>query len=440
MRYDRVMRRPAGLAIVLGLLACTRPADPSPPAATAGHADAPATGPTESAPEVAPAAHVGAAAPAGRRAPASLPEGTLAFAGACDVDPAEVVTIAAVGDVLLHHELQKQAYTDPAGFGALWRDVALVLARTDLTYANLEVPIAQGLDKQGPADDPGLRFDNRVYTGYPFFNAHPSLAAALAEVGVDVVSTANNHALDRGAAGLVRTLDNLDAAKIRHAGTRRTTDDPWFAITEAKGMRVAWLACTLHTNFGKDDLGQVLHCFTQTKEVLEQVAALAKRDDVDAVIVTPHWGKEYDPVPQPKQRELARKLVDAGATAVIGAHPHVLQPWERIVAEGGREAFVHYSLGNFVHHQRSLDRRSSIVLVLGLHRAETGKAAVVGARVIPIHVRMEGDKQAFFVEAIDRAGEPADARALVVDMYGEANMMAPDDPLDVAPWCVAAAG
>lgn len=419
-------------------LACTRGADPATPVQTAA-APAIEGKPAAPSPDAAPPA---AADPSPRpattrRQPAKLPEGYLAFAGACDpeVDPAAVVTIAAIGDVLMHHELQKQAYASPDGFAALWPNLADLLGKTDLSYANLEVPIATGLTKDGPAKDPGKTFDNAVYTGYPFFNAHPSLAAALATAGIDVVSTANNHALDRGSDGLVRTLDALDAAKIQHTGTRRTAKEPWHTMTEAKGLHVAWLACTLHTNFGKDDLGQVLHCFKQTKQVLAEVEALAARDDIDAVIVTPHWGKEYDPVPQDKQRELARKLVDAGATAIIGAHPHVLQPWEKLAAGGGREAFVHYSLGNFAHHQRSLERRSSIILVLGLHARKGAKATVVGARYVPIHVRMEGDKKAFFVESIDRAGGPPDARQLVVDMYGPANLLGPDEALDVAPHC-----
>src|SRR5204863_9732776 len=115
-------------------------------------------------------------------------------------------------------------------------------------------------------------------------------------------------------------------------------------------------------------------CFKQTKELLATVRALAP--DVDAVIVTPHWGKEYDPVPQEKQRTLAQQLVDAGATAVLGAHPHVLQPWEKRVAADGREAFVLYSLGNFAHHQRSLPRRSSIIAYLGLRKDASGKVRV----------------------------------------------------------------
>lgn len=418
------------------MLACSRAPEASQPSAPAGEpgptkAAAPPDTDAAAAAAVTPAS---AAAPRRREPTGPLPDRYLAFAGACDAG--EVVTIAAIGDVLLHHELQKQAYAAPEGFGVLWAGVADLIAKADISYANLEVPIATGMTKDGEATDPGPKFDNAVYTGYPFFNAHPSLAAALAKAGIDVVSTANNHALDRGSLGIDRSLDALDAAKLAHTGTRRKgSKEPWHAVTEAKGLRIGWVACTLHTNFGKDDHDQVLHCFKQTKQLLATVRALADGDEVDAVIVTPHWGKEYDPVPQDKQKKLAGELVEAGATAVLGAHPHVLQPWEKLTAADGREAFVLYSLGNFAHHQRSLPRRSSIIAYLGLRKDAKGDVEVVGARYLPIHVRMVGDKQKFFVESVDRDDGPADARQLVVDMYGPANLLGPDDPLDVAPHC-----
>jgi len=363
-----------------------------------------------------------------------VPDGYLAFDRACTGGP--VVTIAAIGDVLLHHELQKQAYAAKERFRNLWSNVADLLAAADVTYANLEVPIAHGMTKDGEAKDPGLEFDSAVYTGYPFFNAHPSLAEDLATTGIDIVSTANNHALDRGSLGLERTLDALDRAKLVHAGTRRTTKEPFHAITRVgpaeEGIRIAWVACTLHTNFGKDTTGQVLHCFKKKDraKLLATVRDLAAADDVDAVVVTPHWGKEYATSPHETQIELAQDLVDAGATAVLGAHPHVLQPWTKLTAADGREAFVIYSLGNFAHHQRSLDRRSSMILYLGLHRDAQGRVVPAGVGYVPIHVRMEGDKQKFFVEAVDRvprSADTTDARALVVEMFGEGNLLGPDE-------------
>src|SRR5690606_16478559 len=103
-----------------------------------------------------------------------------------------------------------------------------------------------------------------------------------------------------------------------------------------KGMRIAWLACTLHTNFGKDHLGQVLHCFKgdKVKQLVEELAADAS---IDAVIVTPHWGKEYADQPSEGQMKYAQEWVDAGATAIIGSHPHVLEPWAKLTAKDGRE-------------------------------------------------------------------------------------------------------
>lgn len=372
----------------------------------------------------------------GRSDEPELPDGYLTFSGACEHD--DVVTIAAVGDVLIHRELQKQAMRSPERFEVLWPGVADLLAAADITYANLEGPTAYGITRQGEVvDDPGFRFDNKVYSGYAKFNYHPHLVEDLVQTGIDIVSTANNHALDRESLGVDRTLDALDKAKLRHSGTRRKgTKEPWHTVTEAKGLRIAWLACTERVNFGKDDFDQVLRCFDRKDTVRDLVAKLGRKSGIDAVIVTPHWGKEYSREAGEKQIEHAKKWLDAGAVAVIGAHPHVLQPWEKVTTADGREAFVLYSLGNFASHQRSLDRRSSVILYLGLAENAEGEVQLVGARYVPIHVRMEGDKEAFFVEAIDRVGgKPADARALVVDTYGRHNLMPPDEAPEVRPHC-----
>jgi poly-gamma-glutamate synthesis protein (capsule biosynthesis protein) len=436
-RYGNVAGRAATRAVIAAgatLVACTAapptdlpsaPAPMSPTTAPAAQAegDAPTSAPTPAAPYEPP--------PRER-----WPEGYLGFDHACE--PGPVVTIAAVGDLLLHRELQKQAFAAPQRYRALWSGVEDLLGRTDLTYANLEGPTAPGITRgRELVADPGLRFDNKVYTGYARFNYHPSLGIDLASAGVDVVSTANNHALDRGPVGIDRTLDALDTAGLRYTGTRRqsTPKAPWHAVTEAGGMRIAWLSCTLHTNYEEDAFGQVLPCFDDPNRVPKLVAKLAADETIDAVIVTPHWGKEYAPLPRPKETALARRLIEAGAVAVIGSHPHVLQPWERVVADDGRQGLVVYSLGNFASHQRDLPRRSSIVLYLGLRRDPEGRVVPAGARYVPLHVRMEGDKEAFFVEAIDRVGGHEDARAHVVQTFGAPNLLAPDADLDLAPHC-----
>lgn len=352
-----------------------------------------------------------------------LPDDYLAFSRACDRGAREI-TIAAVGDLLIHRELQKQAFRSPAHFRDLWSGVEGLISAADVSYANLEGPTAQGIDRRGnPRKDPGMVFDNRVYSGYARFNYHPVLVADLVSSGFDIVSTANNHSLDRGPLGVDRTIETLVAAKLPYTGTRRQDQQsaPWHAITHVEGITIAWLACTLHTNYQEDTLGQVLRCFDDPKTVPQLVGKLARRKDIDAVIVTPHWGKEYKHEPIGKQRRLAQAVIDAGAIAVIGSHPHVLQPWEKMTASDGREALTMFSLGNFASHQRDLPRRSSVVLYLGLSQGEDGTVWVNGARYAPITVRMEGDKESFFVERVDADGGPREVYEHIEGLMGAPN-------------------
>ncbi|MEM6294696.1 MAG: CapA family protein [Myxococcota bacterium] len=428
------MRR-ALLPIVLSLTACSPAAQPGAPepAPTPEPASTPepVRAPTPAAaPEPTPAAAVAEPEPE----PVALPEDYLAFDDACA--PQTVVTIAAVGDIMGHREIQRQAYKTDEGFGAVWANIADLLAAADVTYGNLEAPTAPGLGRDHEAhDDPGRRFDNTVYSGYARFNIHPSILDDLVRAGFDVVSTANNHSLDRDAEGIDRSLDQLRKRTLKHTGTRyQNSDDAFHTVTTAGDLRIAWVACTKHTNFGKDELGQVLHCFEPTDPVRKLVRRLKKRKNIDAIIVTPHWGKEYNHDPSERQQKFAQRWLDAGATAIIGSHPHVIQPWEIRETEDGRQGFVFYSLGNFFSHQRTLNRRSTVLLYVGLAKTEAG-VRVVGARYVPLHVRMEGNKNAFFVEAIDRVGGHDDARALLVEQLGDANLMPPQLPIDVRPHC-----
>ncbi|MEQ9812347.1 MAG: CapA family protein [Azospirillaceae bacterium] len=312
---------------------------------------------------------------------AAAPE--IAAEPACRPDNGLVV--GAVGDVLLHTRLQQQGY-GPEGFGSLWAPFVPYMSAPDIMYANMEGPTADGTVTGGRSvPDPGPVFDGSVYTSYPLFNYHPSLIPALAAAGVDIVSTANNHALDRGANGARRTIDNLEAAGMPFSGTRRDAGEvrPWSTVIEANGYRTAWLACTYDTNGVPDVDAQVLWCYRDEAEVLAEIARLDADPAIDAVFATPHWGYEYQTSPNDRQRRLGRAMIEAGASAVIGAHPHVLQPWEWYAAPNGNEGLIHYSLGNFVSNQRELPRRANIMLVLGLLPAADGDLAVVDYGFVP---------------------------------------------------------
>lgn len=300
--------------------------------------------------------------------------------------------LAAVGDILMHNTLQRDAANQATGFDNQFSRISAVLKHADITFANLEVPTAANVVASGRlVKGPAGRYDNRVYTGYPNFNAHPSLVSSIKSAGIDVVQTANNHSLDRQWRGIDATIDTLRAAKLPFTGTRHTQDKtaPWYTITRAnargRSYNIAWLACTYGTNDIPDRHKQVLFCFKQQAEVLATITALSKRRDIHAIMFMPHWGREYRHAPTDRQKKLAKLALDAGATAVVGTHPHVLQPIERYKTKDGRNGFIAYSLGNFISGQPSLARRSSIVLFMDMAPAKGGRLTVKKFRFLPVH-------------------------------------------------------
>ena len=363
----------------------------------------------------------------------TIAKGPVKFDRACD--PGEKLVIAAVGDVLLHGPLQRQAVASRDRFRSLWRDVEDLLEAADITYANLEGPTAQGVTSSGASTrDPGFRFDEVVYTSYPQFNYHPYLLEDLVASGVDVVSTANNHSLDRRSLGVDRTIDALESAGLTFTGTRRRGEErPWYAITSTKGFNVAWIACTYATNGIPDSKHQVLHCYDDAAELERMVSELAQRQGIDAVIVTPHWGEEYQANPGWDQVRLGRRLLDAGATAILGSHPHVTQPFEKYVTRDGRETFIIYSLGNFVSGQTSLPRKSTLLLYLGLTKGRDGRTFINGVRYVPLYMDIRNEVRG--VRAIDRLGGATESRALTVKMFGTWNLAQPELPVVTNPEC-----
>lgn len=303
----------------------------------------------------------------------------MRFQKACD--PGESMTIGAVGDVLLHGPLQKQGYK--IGFASMWKTLLPFMEGPDMMYANLEGPAAAGISSGGKqVADPGLVFDGKVYTGYPLFNYNPIIIKELQDGGVDIVSTANNHSLDRGAKGIRKTMEALEGYGMPYSGTRYTDDDPYHTITKNGSWTLAWIACAYDTNGIPDKEDIVLDCYDgRVSQLIKEL-----KSQVDAVIVTPRWGTEYKLFASDKQIKYGRQWIEDGAHAVIGAHPHVPQPWEKFKAKDGREGLILYSLGNFVSNQTGKDRQSSVLLYVGLTKSN-GQTWVNGARYIPLYMQ-----------------------------------------------------
>lgn len=343
----------------------------------------------------------------------------------------ELVVVGALGDLLIHNGPHRQGLAH--GFASLWAPLAPLLAAADVTYANLEGSLggraAPGFGKGRSTEKNRLVYD-------------PQLARALADAGLDVLSTANNHALDGGAAGVVATLDALDDARLAHTGTRRPGDrsSPWFTITETRGMRIAWLACSEWTNErepGDDDSdgALVLHCHRHRDEVLALVRALAARPDVDAVIATPHGGRERWPRADRLTRTLAHDLIEAGAVAVVGNHPHALQQWEVVRTAAGREGVVSTCSGASFSAIRAGEARAGAFLLLGLGRGPDGKARLRAARHVPLVYERLGER--FVLGPARASGTAAAARALerVLSLWSPWNEVAPVLPLRLSPAC-----
>jgi len=321
------------------------------------------------------------------------PGSRITFSNACTAG--KRITIVGIGDLLFHPPLEQEALTPAGSYRAFWKPVEGVLAGADLTYGNFEGTTAEGITTQLEfVKDPGRDWNNRVYSAplsQLLFNYHPSIVGDLKASGFSIVSTANTHSLDRGPIGIERTISNLTKGGVAITGTRlrNAKETPFSTVTTVKGLNVAWLACTYATNLFVDQFAQVLYCFEQRDQVLNEIRRLAASPLIDAIILTPHWGIEGSPEPEQRQRDLARDAIEAGATAVIGTHVHVLQPWDKLTASDGREGLVVYSTGNFISGQHHPAQRLGAMVVMELAK-EPGatKARVTAAGYVPTWIEI----------------------------------------------------
>lgn len=239
------------------------------------------------------------------------------------------VELAAVGDIMLGRYVGRRIERD--GPDKVFAGVAASLKTADLAFGNLECVLSE-----------------RPFVGNKRFElrGHARSVEALKSAGFDALSIANNHALDCGLDGRSDTERALFSARITPVGGSN-----YSAILEAKGIRIGFLA---FSDFPPPAMDGVLG---------DQIRAVHSQCDV--LVVSWHWGLELSQEVSPRQRALAEMAARAGADAVIGHHPHVLQPIEWLEL-GRRRCLVAYSLGNFVFDAKPGPERTSIVLHLAL--------------------------------------------------------------------------
>ncbi|MGV9279627.1 CapA family protein [Streptomyces sp. NPDC003730] len=234
-------------------------------------------------------------------------------------------TLVASGDVLPHDSIIERARFDAGGAGYDFRPMLAgarpVVSRADLALCHMETVYGANGD----------------YSGYPLFKSPPEVARALAATGYDGCSTASNHSVDDGADGIRRTLDALDRAGVRHAGTARTEAEADTAtLLRAGRAQVAHLAYTLHTNGHPLPDGQPWAVDLLDEARVVEDARAAREAGADVVVVSLHWGTEWQDAPDREQVDLARGLTAARTGGrpdidlILGTHAHVPQAYEKV--------------------------------------------------------------------------------------------------------------
>lgn len=253
------------------------------------------------------------------------------------------LTVAAGGDVI--GDRQVGTYIDANGGSAALEKMTPFLSDAHVAFVNLESPLS----------DTGSRDTAKDVT----FRGRPALVAGLAAAGIDVVSLANNHALDYGAAALLDTIARLQAAGIAQAGAGADLASARApALLDTPAGTVAVLAFTdiIPAGFpaGAERAG-INPVRPDRERLLADIRESAAA--ADWVLVSFHWGIEYEGYASGSQRELAHQAVDAGADLVLGHHPHVLQGFELY-----KDRLIAYSLGDFVFDHYSRATGEAVVL------------------------------------------------------------------------------
>jgi poly-gamma-glutamate synthesis protein (capsule biosynthesis protein) len=310
----------------------------------------------------------------------------LQFQTPCSSE-SNVVSISFIGDVLIHEAIYESVVSGSKNFSQIWQRTNGLMAKANFSVANLEGPAAMGVDRNGrDHGDIGFVYDGEVYSGTNFsFNYHPRILKNLLDSGFDLLTVANNHSLDRSWLGIDKTIKAALAVGIPTVGTRLSTErnGEFHRIVDIANLKVAFLGCSEMTNGNPDRKDQLLLCYSGKVEQI--VKELAARSDIDAIVVLPHWGVEYSPNPSSAQKQYARRFLDAGAIAVMGSHPHVLQPWEKYITRDGRETLIAYSLGNFVAYQRDVERKTGSVAYMGLEKNERNEVHIIGVAYTPTY-------------------------------------------------------
>ncbi len=300
-------------------------------------------------------------------------------------------TLAVVGDIMVHDYQYNEAY-DPAtgsyNFMHNFQDVKKYFHGYDLVLGNLELTFGG---------------KERGYSSYPCFNTPDEFLDAVKDAGFDILTTANNHSMDTGKSGLLRTLDKLDEAGIDHMGTYRSAGErDEILYKNVNGINIAFLSYTYGTNGIPVPEAYMVNLIDNDQMVKDIKRA---RENADVVVVMPHMGNEYETYPREMFQNWADLMFLAGADIILASHPHVLQPMEYRKIDHGNgvhDGFIIYSLGNFISSQTTPPRNASIVLHLTIEQQGNEPPNVKEVSFVPIWTQFRNaqDQNHFVVRSV----------------------------------------
>ncbi|MEA4889273.1 MAG: CapA family protein [Clostridiaceae bacterium] len=332
-------------------------------------------------------------------APTSLPTATPTPEPSPATKPDASVTLAAVGDIILHQKVIDGGLVSGGGnpvydFNPDFQYVKPIIAAADLAMANYEGTLA------GPP-----------YSGYPFFCAPDAIADALYQTGFRVAWTANNHTIDKGLAGVVRTAQVFRERGFQVVGTRPDEQKSADGVVDVKGIKIGLMAYTFETTGTETQktlngnpmpaaADPLIDSFNPNRDtaferdiavMLERAEAL-RSQGAELICLSLHWGIEYQTKSNSFQRKMAQRLADAGIELIIGHHPHVLQEIDVLTsAKTGRPTLVFYSLSNFLHnmdyetHGSNGHAQDAVIARIKIARSQ-GLVSITGAEYIPTYV------------------------------------------------------
>jgi hypothetical protein len=284
------------------------------------------------------------------------------------------LTLIGAGDILVHPAITEQARTDARRSGRgrydffpMFQHVAPVISKADLALCHLEVPLGE----------PGGPF-----AGYPRFNAPPQLLDGVRRAGYDGCSVASNHALDQGERGVVRTIEAFEAAGLGHAGTARTPQEATTPrIYDRGGIKVAHLSYSLNFNglrrpAGKEWLANLI----EPTKILA-AAARARAAGAAIVVLSLHWGTEYQHTPDASQQQWADQLIGSpDIDLILGHHAHVVQPVQR-----RGDKWIVFGMGNqLARHADPIEaNREGVMARITFTEAGSGRWRISRTEAIP---------------------------------------------------------